>query len=265
MSSYRVAALTVAAVAGCLAATGCGGLEVSIGSRSIADDASVNGPLSAVQLTSNSGDVTIRAGSGTGAAIHRTIHYRGKTKPRPSQQVTNGVLTFVKGCSHCDIDYELTVPGSVRVRIRSDSGAIRAADIASADLQTGSGDVDVHNIDGPVRAHTGSGAVRASTIGSMTDLHASSGDITATSVSGGTLLAKTGSGSIRLTFDAAPSNVHAVTGSGDLLIKLPGGPYRVEHSTGSGDDHVNVPNDPTATATIYARTGSGDLSVNPDN
>ncbi len=262
--SYRAAALTVAAVAVGLAVTGCR-FEINMGSRSITDDASIGGPLTAVQLAAGDGDITIHTGPGAGAAIHRTIHYSGQNKPRPGQQVTNGVLTFVRGCSDCAIDYELTVPASVRVQIRNGSGSIRVADVAAADIQAGSGDVGVRNVQGKVRAHTGSGSVRVESVGSQTDLHASSGDITANSVNGGTLLADTGSGSINLRFSATPSSVRAVTGSGDLLIKLPGGPYRVDHSTGSGDEDVQVATDPAAPAAVYAKTGSGSLRIAPDD
>ncbi|HEU5156951.1 MAG TPA: DUF4097 family beta strand repeat-containing protein [Streptosporangiaceae bacterium] len=258
---YRAAAVTIAAVAAGLAVAGCK-FEVTMGSRTITNDANVSGPLSAVQLTAGGeGDIRIHTGPGTGAAIHRTIHYHGSRKPQPSQQVTNGVLTFVKGCGDCSIDYDLTVPASVHVRIRNGGGSIRVADVAAADIQAGSGDVNVRNVRGPVRAHTGSGSVRVDSVGAQNDLHTSSGDISAAAVHGGTLLANTGSGSLRLRFDAAPVNVRAVTGSGDLSIELPPGRYRIDSATGSGDKNINVPEDPAATAMVYAKTGSGSLRV----
>jgi Putative adhesin len=260
--SYRAAAVTAAAVAAGLAVAGCR-FEINIGSRSIADDARVNGPLSAVQLAAGDGDIRIHTGPGAGAAIHRTIRYRGATKPQPSQQVTNGVLTFVKGCANCSIDYDLTVPASVQVRIRNGSGSIRVVDVAAADIRAGSGDVTVRNVPGAVRAHTGSGSVRVDSVGAQNDLHTSSGDIRATALGGGMLLADTGSGSILLRFGAAPSNVRAVTGSGDLRINLPSGRYKVDSSTGSGDSDVNVPDDPAATATVFAKTGSGSILIDP--
>jgi hypothetical protein len=260
--SYRVAALAAAAVAAGLAVTGCR-FEVNLGSRSITDDANVSGPLTAVQLSADDGDITIHTGPGAGAAVHRTIHYRGSTKPQPRQQVTNGVLTFVKGCANCSIDYDLTVPASVQVRIRTGSGSIRVADVAAADIQAGSGDVGVRNVPGAVRAHTGSGSVRVDSVGAQNDLHTSSGDIVATALGGGTLLANTGSGNIRLRFGVAPSNVRAVTGSGDLRINLPPGRYKVDSSTGSGDRNINVPDDRGASATVFAKTGSGSINIHP--
>ncbi|HZB29895.1 MAG TPA: DUF4097 family beta strand repeat-containing protein [Streptosporangiaceae bacterium] len=262
--SYRVAALAAAALAAGLAVTGCR-FEVHLGSRSTTDDANVSGPLTAVQLAAGDGDITIRTGPGTGAAIHRTIHYRGSTKPRPDQHVSNGVLTFVKGCADCSIDYDLTVPAAVQVRIRNGSGSIRVADVAAADVQTGSGDVVVRDVPGAVRAHTGSGSVRVASVGAQNDLHTSSGDIMATALGGGRLLADTGSGSIRLNFGVAPSNVRAVTGSGDLRINLPPGRYKLDSSTGSGDKTINVPDDRGATATVFAKTGSGSIHINPAN
>jgi hypothetical protein len=260
--SYRGAVLMAAAVAAGLAGTGCG-LQINMGSRSVTDDANVSGPLTAVQLTHGSGDISIHSGPGAGAAIHRTIHYQGSTKPRPSQQVTNGVLTFVNGCSDCSIDYDLTVPAATNVRIRNGSGDIRVADVATTDIDAGAGDVSIRNVHGQVRAHTGSGSVRATSVGARTDLRSSSGDISATGIDGGTLLSETRSGSLVVKFIAAPSNVHAVTRSGDLFIKLPQGRYKIDPATGSGDKFVNVPDDPNATAVVYARTGSGSLRIDP--
>lgn len=259
--SYRAAALTATAIAAGLAVTGCR-FEVNMGSRMITDDANVSGPLSAVQLTASDGDIKIHTGPGAGAAIHRTIHYRGKTKPQPGQQVTDGVLTFVRGCGDCSVDYDLTVPASVQVRIRNGSGSVRVTDVATADIQAGSGDVMVRNVPGAVRAHTGSGSVRVDSTGAQNDLHTSSGDITAIALGGGTLLADTGSGSIRLIFGTAPANVRATTGSGDLRIKLPSGRYKIDSSTGSGDKNITVPDDRTATATVFAKTGSGSININ---
>ena len=262
--SNRVAVALTAAVAIGLAVSisGCG-IEVNLGSRTMTDDARVDAEVTAIDLAGDDGDIKIQSGSGAGVAIHRTVHYRGSAKPRPGQQVTDGVLTFTKGCSRCSIDYELTVPSTVRVKIHNGSGSINVTDVAAADVEAGSGDVRVRNVPGPVRADTGSGSVRVETIGGQTVLHASSGDIVASGVNGGTLRADTGSGSVNLTFSAAPANVRAETGSGDLRIKLPNGAYRLAHSTGSGDEHIEIDDNPAATASVYANTGSGSLWILP--
>jgi hypothetical protein len=260
----RAAALPAAAAAAAvaLAVSGCG-VNVHVGPRSATEEAAVPGPVTAVQLEAGSGDIRIRTGAGQGATIHRTISYRGRTKPHPSQRLSGGVLSFVPGCTHCSIDYDLTVPAAAQVRIRTGSGSISVAGVAAADLRTGSGDVGVRAVQGSVRAHTGSGSIMIASIGTQADLRTSSGDIIATAVRGGTLRADTGSGSVTLKFSSAPSNVLAVTGSGDVRIMVPGGPYRVDHSTRSGDDSVQVPTDPSAPAVIVARTGSGSLHIAP--
>jgi DUF4097 and DUF4098 domain-containing protein YvlB len=264
MSNRAVVALTAAVAVGlAVAVSGCG-IQVNIGSRTMTDDARVAGGVTSIDLTGGGdGDVKVQSGPGSGVDIHRTIDYRGKTKPRPGQQVTNGVLTFTKGCSNCSVSYLLTVPAATRLEIHNGSGSINVADVAAADVESGSGDVRVRNVPGQVRAYTGSGSVRVDTVGGQTDLHASSGDIVAAGVHGGTLRADTGSGSVNLNFSAAPSSVRAETGSGDLHITLPDGPYRIDHSTGSGDEHVRIDDDPTATATVYANTGSGSIWIVP--
>jgi hypothetical protein len=266
MSNRAAVALTAAVAVGlAVAVSGCR-VQVNIGSRTMTDDARVAGGVTAIEMTENGdGDVKVRSGPGSGVAIHRTISYRGETKPRPGQQVSNGVLTFTKGCSNCSVSYDLTVPAGTRLEIRNGSGSIDIADVATADVEAGSGDVRVRHVPGPVRAYTGSGAVRVDEVGAQTDLHASSGDIVASGVNGGTLQADTGSGSVSLKFGAPPSSVRAETGSGDLHITLPDGAYRIDHSTGSGDEHVRIDDDPTATASVYARTGSGSLWIGPSD
>src|SRR5918992_1418353 len=263
MSNRAAVALTAAVAVGLtVAVSGCR-VQVNIGSRTMTDDPRVDGGVTAIDLRGGDGDVKVESGPGAGVAIHRSIHYHGKTKPRPGQRVGNGVLTFTKGCSDCSVDYVLTVPATMRLKIRNGSGSISVADVATADVEAGSGDVRVRDVPGPVRAYTGSGSVRLDSVGGQTDLHAASGDIVASGVNGGALRADTGSGSVHLKFSAPPTNVRAETGSGDLRLILPDGAYRIDHSTGSGDENVGIDDDPTAIASVYARTGSGSISILP--
>jgi hypothetical protein len=261
--SYRAAvALTAALVAG-VAVSGCR-FEVNIGERTASVDANVPDPVKAINLVGESGDIRVRTGSGNGVQIRRVVRYHSKAVPHLGQQLSgDGVLTFTKDCSDCSIEYDLTAPSSVRLQIRNGSGSVAASNVSAADLETGSGDILVRSVDGPVRAHTGSGSVTVESAGTQTDLHATSGDIRGIGLLGGKVQADTGSGSVLLRLSAQPSSVRAVTQSGDLRVQLPDGPYQVDAETGSGDREISVPTNGSPVASVYARTGSGSLSIEP--
>lgn len=243
MTAKRSAALTVSALVLGAALTGCSGLSFNGPEHEAVDDAKATGPVSAVEVGTGSGDVHIRPGTGGGVTIHRTVHYHGDGKPTPGQKVDNGRLTFTNGCDDCSIDYELTVPVGVSVKVRTSSGDVDVQGVASADLKTTSGDMNVSGI---------AGALTTS---------ASSGDLTATGLGGSDVSATASSGTIRLAFVKPPQRVTAKASSGDVTVQVPGGPYATDIHTSSGDQHVTVPTDPSAGARIQAKTSSGDVTV----
>ncbi|MCM2427450.1 DUF4097 family beta strand repeat-containing protein [Streptomyces sp. RKAG337] len=244
MTAKRSAVLIVSALILGAALTGCDGVSIhSSPEHKAVDDAKAAGPVSAVEVGTGSGDVRIRPGTGGGVTIHRTVRYHGDDKPTPGQKVENGRLTFINGCDNCSIDYELTVPAGVSVKVSTSSGDVDVQGVASADLTTHSGDIDVSGI---------AGALTTS---------ASSGDLTATGLGGADVSATASSGNIRLTFAKSPQKVMTKASSGDVTVQVPGGPYAIDVSTGSGDRTVSVPTDPSATARIQVKTGSGDVTV----
>ncbi|MEU3461315.1 DUF4097 family beta strand repeat-containing protein [Streptomyces sp. NPDC006733] len=244
MTAKRSAVLLVSAVVLGAALTGCDGVSFHAGREHKAvDDAKVAGQVSAVEVGTGSGDVRIRPGTGGGVTIHRTVHYDGDTKPTPGQKVENGRLTFTDGCDDCSIDYELTVPAGVSVKVSTGSGDVDVQGVASANLKTGSGDLDVAGIPGALTTVAGSG------------------DLTATGLGGSDVSATASSGEIQLTFAKPPQKLAVKASSGDVVVHVPGGPYATDVSTGSGDEHVTVPTDPSATARIQVKTGSGDVTL----
>lgn len=244
MTAKRSAVLIVSALVLGAALTGCDGVSFHRAPEHKAvDDAKVTGPVSAVEVGHGSGDVRIRPGAGGGVTIHRTVRYHGDGRPTPGQKVQNGRLTFTDGCDDCSIDYELTVPAGVSVKVGTGSGDVDVRGVASADLATGSGDIDVSGIAGTLTTSAGSG------------------DLTATGLGGSDVSATASSGEVQLTFAKPPQKVAIKASSGDVTVHVPGGPYATDVSTGSGDEHVSVPTDPSATARIQVRTGSGDVTL----
>lgn len=189
------------------------------------------------------GSIDVKAGDGPGVTIHRTVHYRDDATPKPTQQVSGGVLTFSNGCDNCYIDYELQVPASAKVQLSNSSGEVTVSGVAAADISTSSGPVTTEQIAGPLKVET------------------SSGSITGSALSGPSAEVRTDSGATRLTFAKAPTSVVTDTGSGDMTLKVPGGPYKVDVSTTSGKRVTKVPTDPAAKSTLTSKATSGDVEI----
>jgi len=263
VNSRRTAIIALTA----LAASGCG---VSV---HFADyrhtvtlaDTTVPGTVTDLVVGAGDGHVTISPG-GDGVHIHRVLHYQRGT-PHPGQQLTNGTLTFTKDCSRCRVDYDLTVPASVRVRVRTDSGRIDIGGVASVDAASDSGSVTVRGIAGTVSARSDSGSITLADVGSALETSTDSGSIRATGLRSSTTSASSDSGSVRLEFSVVPVDVRVHNDSGSVRIAVPhrpyDAPYNVVVKTDSGGSHVDVPNDKHSPAKISVTNDSGSVTVIP--
>jgi hypothetical protein len=145
--------------------------------------------------------------------------------------------------NNISIDYEISVPASVALNLRS-----------------GSGDVEVDHVGRFLAAQSGSGSVRAHGVHGPADLHSGSGDIELQEEAPGDVKTQTGSGSIHI--NGLNGVLTAHTGSGD--IEANGritGSTRI--STGSGSVRVNLPSD--AHFELDASTGSGGIRLHFPN
>ncbi|MFI5983159.1 DUF4097 family beta strand repeat-containing protein [Streptomyces sp. NPDC051555] len=254
MTSRRALTLPVtalAALAAGLLVSGCtpdllaGGDQKT--TKTAAADATVAEAVTSVEIKdARRGSIEVVPGNGPGVAVHRTVHYRGDTVPRPDQRVMAGALTFTDDCgdgTSCYVDYRLEVPAAAKVKLGTSSGSIKVTGVAEADLEASSGSV---------RADRIAGALRVST---------SSGEITGTALGGPGAEVSSSSGDAHLDFTRAPSSVTAQASSGNVTLRVPGGPYRVGVSTSSGDREVSVPTDAAAAARLTVTTSSGDVKI----
>lgn len=141
---------------------------------------------------------------------------------------------------HVSIDYDITTPANTMLVAES-----------------GSGDLQLSNLNGTVKGHTGSGSIRADKLGSGSRLETGSGTIEASNLMGATTL-QTGSGEIRAQLSSA-GDVVAGTGSGDIKLDNVQGAVKAE--TGSGT--LDISGQPTAPWKL--ETGSGDISLRLGN
>jgi hypothetical protein len=256
--SVAIIALTTVTASGC----GVGVHFASYRHTVTPADAHVTGPVQSLEVNAGDGHVMVTTGSGEGVTVHRVVRYESGT-PHPGQQLAAGTLTFTKGCSRCRVDYDLTVPATVRVRVRTDRGRITIAGVASADTGSDSGSVAVRHVTGDVSARSDSGSITLQDVGGTLATSTDSGAVHATELRSATATVSSGSGAVRMAFTHAPTSVRATNDSGALRLALPGGPYSVNLRTDSGGRHISVPTASSAQAKLYLRTDSGSVNVIP--
>lgn len=235
-----VAVLIATALAGCVSHSGVEG--------SFDRQLTVSGPTS-LELASGRGDVHITAGPSGEVRIHGEIHvdswssdsgqrrlHEIETNPPISQ--TGNLIRIgglaKQGGGNVEVDYTIVVPQDTQLR-----------------SVAGSGDVEVHGIQGPANFTSGSGDVTASEIGADVQVLCGSGDVVLSKIKG-QVQVTTGSGDI--TLDAIQRETRLQTGSGSIEISSPGDAVVI--GTGSGDVTIK-----RASADIRVRTSSGDLDV----
>ncbi|GGH14142.1 DUF4097 family beta strand repeat-containing protein [Silvibacterium dinghuense] len=139
------------------------------------------------------------------------------------------------------IDYDITAPRGTEL-----------------DAGSGSGDLQLRDLEGPLKANTGSGSIEAIGFTGRVVLGTGSGDIHAELRGTPDVKAETGSGSIRLS--GVNGALYAETGSGD--IEIAGNPstnWKLE--TGSGS--VSIDTAGHAKFSLDASTGSGSIHSDP--
>jgi hypothetical protein len=128
----------------------------------------------------------------------------------------------------------------------------------SIEANSGSGDLNISNLSGPLKAGTGSGSIEASDLTGDVALNTGSGDIRAQMNGAHYVKAGTGSGTIRL--QGVTGGLYAETGSGDIEVAgQPGAGWKLE--TGSGSVTLNTGG--SAQFSLDASTGSGDVHSDP--
>ncbi len=248
--TYLLACLIPAALgaSACEVGISAGGVEGSF-DRSL----TVTGPLE-LEVQSGSGTIQVRHGdTGTvqvlgraragfgnwvtfsGASAAERIH-EIETNP-PIEQSGNTIRigkSRASGWDGVSISYNITVPANTKIIAR-----------------TGSGDVIIGDVSGPVDASTGSGDIRVGRTAEAVHATAGSGDIELNGAR--SVVARTGSGSVRALAVGGDIEVHS--GSGEVTVAQQEA-GRVDVSTGSGDIDVRGARGP-----MHVRASSGDVTV----
>jgi hypothetical protein len=267
-----LACLLPAALAGsaCDVAISANGVEGSFDRQ-----LTVSGPLE-LEVGSGSGDIVVHTGPAGAIQIKGRIRasnapwvslggqspserVRQIEKDPPIEQVGNRVQVGPKqwnGWNGISISYEITVPANTRLAVRSGSGDLEVGDMTGpVEASTGSGDIRVGRVTESVKARTGSGEidldgaasveastgsgnVLASNVRGDLEARSGSGDITVGQKGKGSVDVSTGSGDVEVTGATGPLQVRA--SSGDILVEgTPANEWNV--SASSGDVRLRLP------------------------
>jgi hypothetical protein len=214
----------------------------------------VSGPLE-LEVSSGSGNIYVRTGPGGTVQVHGRVRASGgpwaalsgrsaeerireieRNPPivQDGNRIEIGPKRWNDGWNGISISYEITVPANARVQARSGSGDLEVADVAGpVEVSTGSGDITLGRITDDVTARTGSGDIELE----------------------GAASARTSTGSGNVIAQAVRGDIDARSGSGDIIISQ-AGKGSVEVSTGSGNIELTG-----ATGPLHVRASSGDIRL----
>jgi hypothetical protein len=192
----------------------------------------------------------IEAGTGGEIIVSSRIS-EGLQSPSTSMQVLDGRLVLRSSCPSfgsiwCSVDRTVAVPPGIDVTVESDDGRVAVVGpVGDVDVSSNHGSVTIDGARGDLRVRTGQGSIRA------------------ISSTAGTVVARSGQGSISLTFTAPPNRVDVQSGQGSIDVTVPddGTEYVVDADAGLGRVEIGVPTDPDAERTIVARSGLGSIRV----
>lgn len=252
----------------------------------------VTGPVR-LEITNGKGDSRIAAGGAGEVRIHGELRVKSWSSgggQRRLQQVEEnpplsqdgnlirigGLGSGSSGSESLSIDYTIVVPPDTEVRavtgsgdlnvggvrgplnLMSGSGEATASEIAGdVHVQSGSGEIHVSNIQGQAQAMTGSGNVTLNAVKGATRIQTGSGEIQIENP-GEAVVANTGSGSIHVT--GAQADLRLRGSSGNVTVDgNPGTSNYWDFRTSSGNVALHVP--ATGNFRFYAKTGSGRIDA----
>ncbi len=283
--------LLLAAVISSLAAValGAAGFD-SAGQGSFDRTLAVTGAVE-LEVSTGSGNITIRPGSSRAVHVHGVIkpnnHWffggSGNAEAAIRQLESNppilqdgnfiriGRIDDPELRRHVSIDYEIETPSGTQLKANSGSGDVSVSGVQGpvkavtgsgnlkiADVQneltatTGSGDIHAESIKGEVHLSTGSGAVQAEGVGGAFYVSTGSGNVTVQDNNGGSGKVSTGSGDVRLS--GVNGSLRVGTGSGDITAQGRAAGDWSLHS-GSGGLVVRLPADAGFAIDAHADSG----------
>jgi putative adhesin len=215
-----------------------------------------------VDLQSFSGDITVNAWDRDEVKIHAKsrngIRFDASSS-RVSLAENPGDHDDDRDDSDRDYKFEISVPKSARLVVRSISGDLQVSDVGDVEAHTVSGDLnamniashaDLETISGDLSVENAAAGMRASSVSGDIQARKIRGDVSAQSVSGDVVLQ-----------DVTSAFVRSETVSGELHFSGPVDPKgRYEFHSHSGDVDLDLTGG-AGNASLDVETYSGDLDT----
>lgn len=239
----RVLRIAGLVVAGVCVASGCSRL---LPPQSMSETKTLDQSVTSIKLDGRSGDVTVRGQAGlTKVTVQRTIKYHDGTPKQDTYRVDGGVLVLSGDCgSNCDVAYDVTAPAGLPVSGETSNGDVQLRNVGAVNVTTSSGEVDLADVAGTVKAET------------------SNGEITGRGLRGGSVQATTSNGEINLAL-LEPGDVTARSDNGDVKLAVPTGGYRLTTQNHNGHRKIGITEDPNGKNTLDLSTDNGEIEVVP--
>ncbi|WP_432976208.1 hypothetical protein [Dactylosporangium sp. CA-233914] len=187
----------------------------------------VKDDVSVVEVDSEGGTISIKAGSGPTIKVTETAKYKSD-KPGRKQSLDGGELILGSaGCpnSDCSISYEVEIPSTLSVRLDSSGGRIMLTGLTGLiDVQSDGGGVSGENLAPPE------------------------------------LNARTGGGPVDIKIAQAPDRVDIDSGGGNVNLRLTTDSYALQAELDGGKQTGTIKTDNASTHKVRIATGGGSLS-----
>ena len=200
--------------------------------RSQSSRYSVSAPVRRVELAMSSGQALIMGTQSSTLQVRRTEQSSFGHGAREQRSLNDGILRISSRCpkivlGSCSASYELAVPETVAVSVRTTDGDILLTGFrGSATVQSTAGNVHVE------------------------------------AYCGFDLAATTASGDVHIAAACSPERLDVRTGSGNATVQVPPGRYRISASSGAGQARVaGVIPDSRAPFTIGVHSQRGTVMI----
>ncbi|MFI6920845.1 DUF4097 family beta strand repeat-containing protein [Nonomuraea spiralis] len=225
----KITAIAGGLLASAVLLTGCGLDAIGKPKNEETSTYQVKEKVQQLHLRSGSGDVTVTESDVTYVSVTERLYWSNE-KPQAEHKVEGDKLSVYYDCQKswgtCGVEYKVEIPKGLQVNV-----------------DTGSGDLTLRSLTGPL------------------DLKAGSGDIKGDGLGGKKLLVEGGSGPVTLKYAVAPEGVKLSVGSGDVALTVPDETYDVNARTTSGDANVSVKKEGSSPRKLSLTTGSGNITV----
>jgi Toastrack DUF4097 len=207
--------------------------------------------ITMVDIDNDAGSVrVIGSDDAEGVTVDGKI-IRGFTRPKHDERVAGGTVELDARCDAslsglCSLDYVVSVPRDVTVKVRASGGGIR-----------------VFGVDGPLDLSSSGGGVHVERATGDLTLRSSGGGVTATQLESARVDAQASGGGVRLEFDDEPRSVTASSSGGGVTVVVPrtDADYRIDASSSDGGFDTEVTRNDNSNRSITVHSSGGGVTV----